>query len=226
MKVDIKRLDSVTHNDTTATKLINDNFNALQQGVEDSLSRTGKTPNFMDSDLDMNTYRIINVSDPISDHDVANKKYVDEKAISGIGIVAGNGIYLYNKSVTFSSSATSANFDLAGLIDSNVMYYPIIRLHDSEDVVKDYAYYDNLLKSLTLYRTSTGSSQTVVFDVCLLPILGTSTESYGIANGHGEVVSKSDIASAVSGSSTNSQVVGAKLFYDTCGDIETLIDNL
>ena len=34
------------------------------------------------------------------------------------------------------------------------------------------------------------------------------------------------IATSVSSSSTNSQTVGAKLFYDTCGDIETLINAL
>lgn len=35
-----------------------------------------------------------------------------------------------------------------------------------------------------------------------------------------------NIASSVDSSSTNSQAVGAKLFYDTCGDIETLINAL
>lgn len=84
MKTSIKRLDSVTHNDTTATKLINDNFQALQQGVEDSLSRTGKTPNFMDAVLDMNSYRIINVGEATEDTDVVNKKYVDEKTAEAV----------------------------------------------------------------------------------------------------------------------------------------------
>jgi len=35
-----------------------------------------------------------------------------------------------------------------------------------------------------------------------------------------------DIATSVNSSSTNNQPVGAKLFYDTCGDIETLINAL
>ncbi len=34
------------------------------------------------------------------------------------------------------------------------------------------------------------------------------------------------IVSSVSSSSTNEDAVGAKLFYDTCGDIETLINAL
>lgn len=61
-KVDIKTLDSVTNNDTTATALINDNFKELQKAVENTLSRDGTAPNFMDADLDMNSYRIINLS--------------------------------------------------------------------------------------------------------------------------------------------------------------------
>lgn len=79
MKTPIRRLDSLTHNDTAATKLINDNFEALQQGVEDALSRSGKKPNFMDDVLDMNMHRIINIADPIDDYDLANKHYVDTK---------------------------------------------------------------------------------------------------------------------------------------------------
>ena len=79
MKTPIRRLDSLTHNDTAATKLINDNFEALQQGIEDALSRSGKTPNFMDAELDMNMHRIINIADPVDDYDLANKHYVDEQ---------------------------------------------------------------------------------------------------------------------------------------------------
>ena len=80
MKVQIKRLDSVTHNDTTATKLINDNFKAIQDEIELQLSRDGKEPNFMNADLDMNSYKIINSAYPTEDIDVATKGYVDDVA--------------------------------------------------------------------------------------------------------------------------------------------------
>ena len=78
-KVDIKRLDSITKNDTTATEQINDNFKALQEAIENTLSRDGTGPNFMDADLDMNSYRIINSSDPVEDNDIVNLKYVEER---------------------------------------------------------------------------------------------------------------------------------------------------
>ena len=78
-KVDIKRLDSITKNDTTATEQINDNFKALQEAIENTLSRDGTGPNFMDADLDMNSYRIINSADPVEDNDIVNLKYVEER---------------------------------------------------------------------------------------------------------------------------------------------------
>jgi hypothetical protein len=81
MKTSIRKLDSVTHNDTAATKLINDNFEALQQGIEDALSRSGKTPNFMDAELDMNTRRIINCGDPVDDNDVVTVKWFKDTIV-------------------------------------------------------------------------------------------------------------------------------------------------
>lgn len=78
-KVDIKRLDSITKNDTTATEQINDNFKALQEAIENTLSRDGTGPNFMDADLDMNSYRIINSAYPAEDNDIVNLKYVEER---------------------------------------------------------------------------------------------------------------------------------------------------
>ena len=39
-------------------------------------------------------------------------------------------------------------------------------------------------------------------------------------------LTSNDIVSSVDSSSTNAKAVGAKLFYDTCGDIETLINAL
>lgn len=71
-KVDIKTLDSLSHNDASATKLINDNFDALKKAVEDSVSRTGKTPNFMDAEFDMNSRRIINLGEPVDDTDAVS----------------------------------------------------------------------------------------------------------------------------------------------------------
>ena len=87
-KVVIKRLDSVTKNDTTATEQINDNFQALQQAIENTVSRDGTVPNYMDADLDLNSYRIINAGDPVNKHDVVTLKYFEEKAGGAIEAAA------------------------------------------------------------------------------------------------------------------------------------------
>lgn len=77
-KVDILRLDSVTNNDTTATSTINTNFQAIQEAMENTLSRDGSIPNFMDADLDMNSHKIINAGAPENDYDVITKGWFDE----------------------------------------------------------------------------------------------------------------------------------------------------
>lgn len=103
-KVDIKRLDSVTSNDTTATALINDNFKALQDAVENTLSRDGSTPNFMDADLDMNSYKIINCGEAVDDNDVVTIKYIKD-SIGGATQAAQDAA---NSAAAATSSAQSA----------------------------------------------------------------------------------------------------------------------
>ena len=87
-KVDIKRLDSVTKNDTTATEQINDNFQALQAAIENTVSRDGTVPNYMDADLDLNSYRIINAAAPVEGKDVVTLEYFEEKAGGAIEAAA------------------------------------------------------------------------------------------------------------------------------------------
>lgn len=126
MKTNIKRLDSLSHNDTAATKLINDNFAALQQGIEDSLSRTGKTPNFMDAELDMNSRRIINVGEAIDDTDVVSygtyKKHIGQ-AISAAQSAASSANNAKNSAVEarqYARQARDARDEaVAGLNDVN-----------------------------------------------------------------------------------------------------------
>lgn len=75
-KIEIKRLDSTTANDTKATKTINDNFKALQEAIDDTVSRTGAVPNYMNTNLDLNHNRLINIAEPVEDRDAVTLKYV------------------------------------------------------------------------------------------------------------------------------------------------------
>lgn len=75
-KIELKRLDSTTANDTKATKTINDNFKALQEAIDDTVSRTGAVPNYMNTNLDLNHNRLINIAEPVEDRDAVTLKYV------------------------------------------------------------------------------------------------------------------------------------------------------
>lgn len=103
-KVEIKRLDSVTANDTTATLLINDNFKAIQDALENTLSRDGTTPNFMDANLDLNSYKIINSGEATDDNDVVTLKLVKD----AIGTATESAEAAANSAKQAASSAQSA----------------------------------------------------------------------------------------------------------------------
>lgn len=53
-------------NETTAVTTINNNSDAIELAVENTLSRDGTQPNSMNADLDMNSNRILNLPNPIS----------------------------------------------------------------------------------------------------------------------------------------------------------------
>ena len=77
-KVELNNLESISANDAAAVLLINNNFEAIQEEFNNTLSRDGTVPNYMDAELDMNSRRIINTAAPVGDFDVVNKKYFDD----------------------------------------------------------------------------------------------------------------------------------------------------
>lgn len=271
MKTLIRKLDSLTHNDTAATKLINDNFEAIQQGIEDALSRSGKTPNFMDAPLDMNTRKIINLGTPENNNDAATKKYVDDtivnvneltqqvaelaqdldnkqdtlvsgeniKTINSISLlgegnidIQGGGdsgiIVLESVVATFSGTATGT-VALNEYIDVTKKYFPIVTFNSDTSI--------NLLEDVTFNGLTSNKrlqikwkeeraqgEQYSIDRAVLIPITTDSNRIAGLSNG--QIRDPSNLVTSVSSASTDLQYPSAKLFYDTCGDIETLINAL
>lgn len=216
MKTSIKRLGSVTHNDTTATKLINDNFQALQQGVEDSLSRTGKTPNFMDAVLDMNSYRIINVGEATEDTDVVNKKYVDEKTAEAVEAskVAVSAANVAKESAN--SAAISAN-------KANESYKQTVQaaeeaVTDIEDAVED-GHRQVSQEVLTAIDTIDGKVATAVNTVDTA-----ANEAVRVSN-EAKVVAEALQISSYTKPEVNS-LLQAKQDKLTAGENITIIDNV
>ena len=82
--------------------------------------------------------------------------------------------------------------------------------------------------------TSVYYTSAEVVDKLYVPVA--TVDAAGIVKPDGETITVSEdgtvsatlptIATSVSASSTNTETVGAKLFYDTCGDIESLINAL
>lgn len=67
----------------------NDNSTLIENAFENTLSRNGLAPNSMSANLDLGGYKIINVADPTSSTDGANKAYVDSMAVTASGGVTG-----------------------------------------------------------------------------------------------------------------------------------------
>ena len=188
MKTSIRKLNSVTHNDTAATKLINDNFEVLQQGIEDALSRSGKTPNFMDAELDMNTRRIINCGDPIDDNDVVTVKWFKD---------------------------TIVDIDaLENKVDQEII----------DRTNADSALQNNINIESARAQAAEGSINNTLSTFG--NIVTHNADEFATAGAISNMQVTTNLVTSVSSSSTDSQYPSAKLFYDTCGDIETLINAL
>jgi len=57
-------------NQTSTVTTINNNFGLVETAMENTLSRDGTTPNTMNADIDMNSYRLTNVPSPSAPTDI------------------------------------------------------------------------------------------------------------------------------------------------------------
>jgi len=63
---------------------LNTNFDLIETAFDNTLSRDGSSPNTMSADLDMNSYKVLNITDPVNLYDAATKNYVDQ-SVSAAG---------------------------------------------------------------------------------------------------------------------------------------------
>lgn len=61
----------------SSTSTINTNNGLIETALENTLSRDGTSPNTMSANLDMNSNKVVNVTDPTGNQDAATKAYVD-----------------------------------------------------------------------------------------------------------------------------------------------------
>lgn len=86
MKLELESLGSL-ENQTTALQVLNLNFERIEAALENTFSRDGEAPNYIDNDVDVNSHRVINLGAPQSGSDAA--RYVDVvEALAADGLTA------------------------------------------------------------------------------------------------------------------------------------------
>lgn len=89
---------------------INANNALIEAAIENTLSRDGTATNTMGADLDMNSHKVVNVTDPNSNQDAATKAYVDS-LLSG---TTDTGSAQLRADLADSSTSTNGDYLVAG----------------------------------------------------------------------------------------------------------------
>lgn len=175
-----------------------------------------------------------------------NQSSDDEIDLDAGGSSSASSLYL-TKTVTFAANSSTADIDVSDLVEASVGYYPVVYFQDADsETLSTRATYIVASKVVRIARDTTATASETYFPtICLIPTTSTASTVVGVTNGQwvdptynayytklavdtalNGKIDKTSIASSVSGTSTNNEVTGAKLFYDTCGDITTLINAL
>lgn len=91
-------------NETTAIDTINDNNAAIETALENTLSRDGTSPNSMGATLDMNSNRIINLPEPLSNTEPL--RVIDAVDLAGLTVTPETATSILTKLLTVDGSAS------------------------------------------------------------------------------------------------------------------------
>lgn len=125
MKVTLTDLSNPT-NIPSLIAAINNNSTAIENAIENTLSRDGTAPNSMEAQLDMNSNQIINLPPPTTTHNAATKEYVDN-IIAGISPGAAPSTNVIRSAMDIvgmdNTGTTSCNVPLKALIEAGGAWY-------------------------------------------------------------------------------------------------------
>lgn len=85
------------------TTTYNDNSSLIEAAIENTLSRDGTGPNQMEANLDMNSFRIINLADGIDPQDAVTKFQLDNSLASGLPSGNLNDVLVHDGAMFVSS---------------------------------------------------------------------------------------------------------------------------
>lgn len=117
-KLALDDITNISGAETSAIATINDNNDAVVAALENTLSRDGTSPNEMNADFDMNSYRILNLPEPLASTEPVRKADLDN-AILGTydsGALLGTSVTAVVSSIAALRAITSATVDVPQLI--------------------------------------------------------------------------------------------------------------
>jgi hypothetical protein len=133
-------MPKVTLTDIQSGSGVKDTYNAnndvIEQAFDNTLSRNGATPNGMGANLDMNSYKVINLTDGVNNQDAVTVNQLNTAIVN-----AGSGIISQDIEKKLGSDAVSKKFTLTGVtyspgLNSLSVYKNGLRLRNLEDYVE------------------------------------------------------------------------------------------
>ena len=110
-----KKLTQLSANESAAIDTINKNLDSIKEHIDDSLSRTAKSPSQMQAALDMNGQKILNLGVPTEDTDVVRLKDVIENK-EEIKQMVNTASVAVEKAMEAAETAEQAAVDMADQI--------------------------------------------------------------------------------------------------------------
>lgn len=216
-KLTLNDLANLT-NQTTVVTTINSNNAAIETALENTLSRDGTAPNSMGADLDMNSNKIINLPDPVSDQEPATKSYVDESVEAGLG----------------STNLSKLNYiTVTQAVDLDTMETDVAASKTVTDYLETGLTTEILVgggaSTLPVWTTATGSGSPVraTSPTLVTPEIGTATGSKLTLTGTGPTLKVlPTITLANTGGSTTEAVTGSWITGTMSGSTDAYVSPL